>query len=225
MIVAMSPPAEPAPAVAPMPPSSVIDDFLDAGTHRALLDYTLANVERFQPATVYRPGGMRVDTDARDNLKLSDLGPLKEPVGERMLAALPGLASALGCSFPPGAMLELELTAYGDGAFYRAHTDTGLPGAVDPDRKVERDPRLLSAVYYFHRQPKAFDGGALRLFRWGDCDVADPANYRDFEPADNRLVTFLSWSRHEVRPVACPSRRFEDYRFAINCWFRALLPA
>jgi Rps23 Pro-64 3,4-dihydroxylase Tpa1-like proline 4-hydroxylase len=23
---------------------------------------------------------------------------------------------------------------------------------------------------------------------------------------------------HEVRPVACPSGRFEDHRFAVNCW-------
>lgn len=208
-----------------MPPSNVIDDFLDPVTHGALLDYTLANASRFQPATVYRPAGMQVDTAARDNLKLSDLGPLADPIRERMLAALPGLAQSLGCSFPPGAMLELELTAYGDGAFYRAHTDTGLPGTSDPDRPAEPDPRLLSAVYYFHRRPKAFEGGALRLYRWGECDQEDPANYRDFEPADNRLVTFLSWSRHEVRRVRCPSRRFEDYRFAINCWFRALLPS
>ena len=213
------------PVLAPMPPSDVRDRFLDPQTHQALLDYTLANANRFSQATVYRADAMRVDTDARDNLKLSDLGPLKDPIRQRMLAALPDLAASLGCTFPPGAMLELEITAYGDGAFYRAHTDTGIPGRDDPAQPKERDPRLLSAVYYFHRQPKGFSGGALRLFRWGQCDFEDPANFRDFEPADNRLVTFLSWSRHEVRPVTCPSQRFEDYRFAINCWFRALLPA
>ena len=204
----------------PMPPTTSLDGFLDAATHQALLEWTLANRERFAPATVYRPEGMRVDTSARDNLKLSDLGPLEGPVRERVLAALPKLADDLGCRFPPQVILELELTAYGDGAFYQAHTDTGLPGTADAARKVDPEPRLLSAVYYFHRQPKGFDGGALRLFRWGDGDPADPANHRDLEPADNRLVAFLSWARHEVRPVRCPSGRFEDYRFALNCWYR-----
>lgn len=207
-----------------MPPNSVLDGFFDPATHQSLLDYVLANQSRFEPATLSRAEGLTVDAKARDNLKLSDLGPLHAPVSERLLAALPELSASLGCSFPPGAMLELELTAYGDGAFYREHSDTNPPGVPGPDGLVERDPRLLSSVYYFHRQPKAFEGGALRLFRWGECDHRDPANFVDLEPADNRLVTFLSWSRHEVRPVRCPTRRFEDYRFAINCWFRTLLP-
>ena len=208
----------------PMPPSTSVDGFLDAGTHQALLDWTLANASRFTPATVHRPEGTRVDTTARDNLKLSDLGPLKDPLRDRLLAALPRLSQDLGCTFPPQVMLELELTAYGDGAFYQAHTDTGIP-AKGEARRVDPEPRLLSAVYYYHRQPKGFDGGSLRLFRWGDVDTADPANFRDLEPADNRLVAFLSWARHEVRPVSCSSGRFEDYRFAINCWYRTPLPA
>ncbi len=206
-----------------MPPSSIIDDFLDAQTHRALLDYVIANEGRFEPATLHRPTGMEVDTAIRDNLKLSDLGPLRDEMVKRFSAALPRLASTLGTTVPADSRLELELTAYGDGAFYHAHSDTVLPGKDNPGQ-VERDPRLLSAVYYFHRRPKAFDGGALRLFRWGVSEPSDAADYRDFEPTDNRLVTFLSWSRHEVMPVRCPSRRFEDYRFAINCWFRVLLP-
>lgn len=209
----------------PMPPSTAIDDFLDPPTHQALLAWTLANADRFAPATVYRPDGMRVDTSARDNLKLSDLGPMDGPIRERVLAALPRVSGDLGCRFPPEVILELELTAYGEGAFYQAHTDTGLPGKSDPERQSDPEPRLLSAVYYFHRQPKGFDGGALRLYRWGDIDTADPANYRDLEPTDNRLVAFLSWARHEVRPVRCQSGRFEDFRFALNCWYRTPLPA
>ena len=208
-----------------MPPSTSVDRFLDQTTHRALLDWTLANAGRFAPATVHRPDGERVDPTARVNLKLADLGPAKAAISEQLLAALPTLADNLGCRFPSQALLELELTAYGDGAFYQAHTDTGLPGTADAGRKVDPEPRLLSAVYYFHRQPKAFDGGALRLFRWGDGNPDDPANYRDLEPTDNRLVAFLSWARHEVRPVRCPSKRFEDYRFALNCWYRTPLPA
>ena len=208
----------------PMPPSTTIEDFLDEQTHRDLLAWTLQNADRFTPATVIRDDVTHVHRAARDNLKLSDLGPLEAPIRQRMLAALPRLAQSLGCQFPGEALLELELTAYGDGAFYRAHTDSVLPAHLKDRSLAEPDPRLLSAVYYFHREPKGFDGGALRIYRWGGGDEADPNNYRDLEPADNRLAVFLSWTRHEVRPVNCPSGRFEDYRFALNCWYRTPVP-
>lgn len=208
----------------PMPPSSTIDGFLDEETHQNLLAWTLGNANRFTPATVTHADVTHVHTSSRDNLKLSDLGPLLAPIRQRMLAALPRLAQSLGCHFPCEALLELELTAYGDGAFYQAHTDSVPPGQLKDRRLAEPDPRLLSAVYYFHRQPKAFNGGALRLYRWGAGDEDDTNNYLDLEPADNRLAVFLSWTRHEVRAVRCPSGRFEDFRFALNCWYRTYLP-
>lgn len=199
----------------PMPASAIIDNFLDLDLRRSLLDWTLANQAAFQPASVFRGDGEAVDPSARANLKLADLGPAREAIGERLLEALPQLAGMVGTDAPMHARLELELTAYGDGAFYHPHADISVSGA-----STASESRLLSAVYYFHRQPKAFAGGELRLFRWGaDEESPRPTDIRDIEPADNRLVGFLTWARHEVRPVRCPSGRFEDYRFAINCWY------
>jgi asparagine synthetase B (glutamine-hydrolysing) len=40
----------------------------------------------------------------------------------------------------------------------------------------------------------------------------------DIEPIHNSLLMFPSWAPHEVMPVNCPSQRFIDSRFAINCW-------
>lgn len=212
-------------SLGPMPPSVVLDDFLDSATHRALLEWALANADRFQPATIGRGRAAKVDPATRNNLKFAELGTLRPTLRDRLFAALPQLSADLGCQVPPDVQLELELTAYGDGAFYEAHTDIGLARGPDDPDGAETDPRLISAVYYFHRQPKAFDGGALRLHRWGAGDPAEAANHRDHEPADNRLVAFLSWARHEVLPVRCPSRSFADYRFALNCWFRLRPPA
>jgi Rps23 Pro-64 3,4-dihydroxylase Tpa1-like proline 4-hydroxylase len=207
-----------------MPPSATIDGFLDEEIRQSLLAWTLRNADRFTPATVTHDDVTHVHTESRDNLKLGDLGPLEAPIRQRMLAALPQLAQSLGCEFPREVLLELELTAYGDGAFYEPHMDTVPRGQLKDRRLAEPDPRLLSAVYYFHREPKSFGGGALRIYRWGASDDVDPNNYRDLEPADNRLAVFLSWTRHEVRPVSCPSGRFEDYRFALNCWYRTPVP-
>ena len=98
--------------------------------------------------------------------------------------------------------------AHNDGAFYKRHIDTQTAS--------ERDAiRVLSGVYYFHAEPKAFTGGALRLYAIGD---PDKKTFVDIEPAHDSLLAFPSWAPHEVRPISCPSKRFTDSRFAINCW-------
>jgi SM-20-related protein len=55
----------------------------------------------------------------------------------------------------------------------------------------------------------------LRLYA-----IGDPAGqtFIDIEPVHNSLLVFPSWAPHEVMPVSCPSQRFMDSRFAINCW-------
>jgi len=40
----------------------------------------------------------------------------------------------------------------------------------------------------------------------------------NIEPGRNGPLMFPSWAPHEVMPVNCPSGRFADSRFAINCW-------
>lgn len=194
----------------PAPPCHVIDNFLDQPLHRRLLEWVLANEPRFAPAPVFGSGDQGVARNNRSNLRLRDFGPLDGEMRAALLGALPGIAAALGSAQPLRPHLELELTAYGDGDFYHAHVDT-----IPQDQGPQAGPtRTISAVYYFHRQPKGFDGGALRLLPWEGDDGA-----RDVAPADNRLAAFLSWSRHEVLPVRCPSGEFADSRFAINCWF------
>ena len=104
--------------------------------------------------------------------------------------------------------LETQLVAHNDGAFYSRHIDTQMIGRHD-------HIRVLSGVYYFHAKPKAFTGGALRLYSIGN---GEGRTFVDIEPEHNSLVVFPSWAPHEVMPVSCPSKRFVDSRFAINCW-------
>ena len=77
--------------------------------------------------------------------------------------------------------------------------------------------RVISAVYYFYRLPKSFSGGVLRLH--SVAGGGEEGSFVDIEPTNDTLVFFPSWFPHEVLPVACPSGRFEDSRFTINCWF------
>jgi Rps23 Pro-64 3,4-dihydroxylase Tpa1-like proline 4-hydroxylase len=105
--------------------------------------------------------------------------------------------------------IELELAAHNDGAHFQLHSDTYA------SHQPARGDRMLSAVYYFHRAPKRFEGGCLRLHRIG----AQPGDEgHDIPPEQNSLVVFPSWGPHEVMRVSCPSGEFADSRFAVNCW-------
>jgi Rps23 Pro-64 3,4-dihydroxylase Tpa1-like proline 4-hydroxylase len=133
----------------------------------------------------------------------SDFAPTK------LGGLVPKLIAEMRATPAESPKLETELVAHGDGAFFKRHIDTQTARYDDVSQI-----RVLSGVYYFHAEPKAFEGGALRLFAIG----ADPAPYIDIEPARNSFLVFPSWAPHEVRPVSCSSNKFIDSRFAINCW-------
>lgn len=207
----------------PMPPYAQITDFLDAGLHQRLLDWVGDRQQDFEPATVTKGKdgqGDRLDPDVRIALKLRDLGPHKAILSERLLASLPRIMAAVGCSGPEPRSLELELTAYGDGAHFKPHLDIPIGSDRKPLGARQGEDRVISAVYYFHNRPKGFSGGRLRLFRFG----SDPAQWPEadsvaIEPIDNSLLVFPSWAQHGVERVSCPSGDFNDYRYAVNCWY------
>lgn len=191
---------------APLLPHLRIPGFLDANEHTALFDWTLANEERFRPAQV--AGGL-IEPKARTALSLRDLGPMATVFADRLRDAAPAWTAALRATPFETTEVELELAAHNDGAHFTLHSDTY--SSAEPSR----GDRMLSAVYYFHRQPRAFEGGSLRLHRLG-ASPGDPG--LDLAPDDNCLVVFPSWGPHEVMRVSCPSRAFADSRFAVNGW-------
>ena len=65
----------------------------------------------------------------------------------------------------PLQQVESQLTASNDGDFYRSHLDTD-------GRSL--DGRAIACVYYFFREPKAFTGGALRLYDTIEEGGSDP---------------------------------------------------
>ncbi len=191
---------------APLLPHLRIPGFLDANQHAMLFDWTLANEERFMPAQV--AGGL-IEPRARTALTLRDLGPMATVFADRLRESAPAWTATLRATPFETTGVELELAAHNDGAHFTLHSDTY--SSAEPSR----GDRMLSAVYYFHRQPRAFEGGSLRLHRLG-ASPGDPG--LDLAPDDNCLVVFPSWGPHEVMRVSCPSRAFADSRFAVNGW-------
>jgi SM-20-related protein len=190
-------------------------DFFPADTGVRLLDYAIANESRFEPAKFGQ--GREADPSIRNSLRLPDIGPLQPVFEQRILEMAPEFLKRLGLAAFTPAAVETELVAHGDGAFYASHIDT-----ADADPLRYRTRRLLSLVYYFHFKPKSFSGGALRIFAFGAADA--DSGFVDILPEDNTLVVFPSWILHEVRPVVCPSGRFQDSRFAVNVWLRQTNP-
>lgn len=199
-------------ALAGIPRYLVIDDFLSPEMAGELLAHAIGSEADFRPTEIMRPTEGYVNPDFRQSLICdSGLGPLKQPFRAALQSRSDEFLAAVGIPRFDIAKIEVQLIAHGDNHFYNAHIDTHRgPGHV-----IERDYRVLTCVYYFHRHPKGFSGGELALHALGDSDEIALV-----EPVDNRLVVFPSFVRHEVRRTQCPSRAFGDSRFAINCWLR-----
>jgi SM-20-related protein len=191
---------------APLLPWLRQEHFLPPEEHQALLDWTLENESRFVPAAL---AGNIVDPKVRRASSLRDLGPLEPLLEARIAAAVPGWIAQLRITGFEISDIELEIAAHNDGAHFTLHSDTFTRD------KQSRGDRMLSAVYYYHREPRGFEGGYLRLHRLG----ARPGDEGvDVAPEQNSLIVFPSWAPHEVLPIACPSGDFADSRFAVNCW-------
>ena len=92
---------------------------------------------------------------------------------------------------------------------------------ASPTRCIEiglANQRVMTTVYYFYKEPKAFTGGELCLYGLG-ADENSSAQ-QEIEPRFDRAVFFPAWFPHEVLPVHCSSGTFADGRFAISCWVR-----
>ena len=205
------------------------EGFLPPQRCSALLDLAVASRERFEPARVAVKRGpkmdrrhgrcgsgnagrcgqrqvvIKVDPSWR-NAQTVDHRIIKRevrpwfeaPLRDAFADALPRLRMRE----PSGSWVELAMTAYLPGGLFAKHKD---------DRRYST--RMVSFVYYFHRQPKRFAGGELLLWD-GDGRGA----FTLIEPQHNSIVFFPASSLHQVAPVHGDLDDFGDARFAIHGW-------
>ena len=206
-----------------MPPHGVINALLPDELRDSLLAWTIEQEDAFEQAgAYYGEGGRehRFDPNIRVGLKHYGLGRFEPVIGEHLLGRLDEIMAAAGYSGPEPRSIEFEITASGDGAHFAPHLDIPLGEGRRTVGREKGEDRMISTVYYFHREPKGFSGGALRLYRFGvDPDEAGEVDSIAFEPVQNSLVVFPSFARQSVEPVRCPSGEFPDYRFGLNCFF------
>lgn len=180
----------------------VLDEFLAAEEWRGLLELVDRRAADFRPTvTISTDGDERVDLDFRRSLVLHDLGGIRDLFVERLAAFTSPVLWRLAHPPFPVAGYEIELTATGDGDYFRPHTDCG-PGATAT--------RAITFVYFFHAEPQPFTGGELMLH--------DGAAARAIDPAQNQIVFFPSETTNEIRPVRSPSGSFHDRLFTVSGW-------
>jgi Rps23 Pro-64 3,4-dihydroxylase Tpa1-like proline 4-hydroxylase len=178
-------------------------NFLTIKTNRSLHRHTLKIADKFVPSKVinysdefpaWRRSKVVFDSEFRSYYKL-----FTEAVSKR----IPSVAAGLGIESFVVKDIEVHLTCHNDGDYFKEHSDNGTP---------ETNNRIITFVYYFHKVPKQFRGGELIL------SLMDPIK---LSPINNSVVFFDPSIRHEVKPIFCPSRRFEYSRFTLNGWVLA----
>jgi Rps23 Pro-64 3,4-dihydroxylase Tpa1-like proline 4-hydroxylase len=191
----------------------ILDEFLAPEELQELTRYALGRESAFHISEVISPGveGGVVDPENRRSRVLMDLGKHGEVVVGRIHSALPRVLEKLGMKAFPVSRLETQITASNHGDFFRHHSD---------NQEEEIANRQLTFVYFFHREPKAFHGGELRLH---DSHRENgvwtyTGDYRAVVPEQNQIVFFRSEMLHEITPVVCSSRVFADSRFTVNGW-------
>ncbi len=191
----------------------IFDEFLTPAELNALQQYVLAQETRFQISEVLSPGvtGSAVDYEQRRSRVLMDLGGHERIIVDRLLTCLPRVLQKWGRDPFAISRIETQTTASNHGDFFRCHSDN----AAD-----EVASREVTFVYFFHREPKQFTGGELRIYdsRRENENYVPTANYRSIVPEQNQLVMFASGLSHEITPVDCPSGQFADSRFTVNGW-------
>jgi Rps23 Pro-64 3,4-dihydroxylase Tpa1-like proline 4-hydroxylase len=190
----------------------VLDEFLAPQELEELLNYALQHEAEFQNSVVVSPSGDPgvIDYDHRRSRVLMDLGKHEQVILDRIRGVLPRVLEQLGVEEFPVTRVEAQITASNDDDFFGAHSD---------DSQETIASRRITFVYFFHREPRQFEGGELRLHdsRGSERHVS-AGSYQTIVPQPNQIVFFPCSLLHEITPVECPSRAFGDSRFTINGW-------
>jgi SM-20-related protein len=144
---------------------------------------------------------------------LMDISHHHDVVLERIKSVLPQILEKLAMEAFAITGVEAQITASNDGDFFRFHSDNGSERVAS---------RSLTFVYFFHREPRGFEGGELRIHdaRLEQGSYVSEGSYQTIIPQQNQMVFFPCELLHEVTAVKCASQLFADSRFTLNGWLR-----
>jgi Rps23 Pro-64 3,4-dihydroxylase Tpa1-like proline 4-hydroxylase len=193
----------------------VLDEFLAPQELAELTSFALEHEDEFRNSEVISPttaGGV-VNYDHRRSRVMMDLGRYQDMIVERIQKVLPQVLEKLGMAEFTIAGVEAQITSSNDGDFFHFHSDNASERVAC---------RYLTFVYFFHQEPRMFEGGELRIHdaRLEEGVYVSEGSYQTIIPQQNQIVLFPCQLMHEITPVKCFSQRFADSRFTLNGWLR-----
>ena len=193
----------------------VLDEFLSPQEVAELTAFAREHEAEFQTSEVISPatGGGVVNYERRRSRVLMDLGRQQDLIVERIKSVLPEVLQQLEMEEFTVADVEAQITASNDEDFFHFHSDNASEQAAS---------RYLTFVYFFHREPRMFEGGELRIHdaHLEDGIYVSEGSYQTIIPQQNQIVFFPCELMHEITPVRCSSQSFADSRFTVNGWLR-----
>jgi len=201
----------------------VLDEFLAPAELANLTRFVLEHEADFTASTVVSPRAQEgevngeisgvINYDHRRSRVLMDLAQHQDVMLDRIKSVLPLVLDQLGMEEFAIADAEAQVTASNDGDFFHFHSDNGSERVAS---------RHLTFVYFFHREPRQFEGGELRIHdsRLQDGVYVSEGSYQTIVPQQNQIVFFPCELLHEITPVNCSSQLFADGRFTLNGWLR-----
>src|SRR5271166_1164596 len=196
----------------------VLDEFLSPSELSNLTRFVLDHEADFNASAVvsHAEGGDVsgvVNYDHRRSRVLMDLAQHEDVMLDRIKSVLPMVLEKLGMKEFAITGVEAQVTASNDGDFFHFHRDNGSARVAS---------RHLTFVYFFHREPRQFEGGELRIHdsHLKDGVYVSDDSYQAIVPQQNQIVFFPCELLHEITPVTCASQRFADSRFTLNGWLR-----
>jgi predicted 2-oxoglutarate/Fe(II)-dependent dioxygenase YbiX len=193
----------------------VLDEFLAPSEVAELMQFAIEHESEFKASEVVSAdadSGM-VNHEHRRSRVLMDVGQYEDILLERIKTVLPQVLRTLEMEEFPIAGVEAQITASNHGDVFHFHSDNGSEPVAS---------RHLTFVYFFHREPRQFEGGELRIHDArleGDAYASD-GSYQTIVPQQNQIVFFPCELLHEITPVKCSSQHFADSRFTLNGWLR-----
>lgn len=198
----------------------VLDEFLAPQELEQITRFALEHESDFRTSEVLSSKAEQgvVNYEHRRSLVLMDLGRIQDLMLARIKTVLPEVLDELGMAEFAIRDVEAQMTASNEGDFFRFHNDNGGDAVQS---------RYLTFVYFFHREPRAFAGGDLRIHdahlddsRLEGDHYLSEGTYQTIVPRQNQIVFFPCELMHEITAVECASRQFADSRFTLNGWLR-----
>ena len=193
----------------------ILDEFLSPLELDNLTHFTLASEACFRASEVISPTVEQgiVNYEHRRSAVLMDVGEYQQLMLSRIKGVLPQVLRRLGMEDFDVSRIEAQITASNNGDYFHFHSDNGSD---------QVSSRYLTFVYFFHREPKQFEGGELRIHdaHFENGEYVSAGSYETIVPQQNQIVFFPCQLMHEITSVSCPSRQFSDSRFTLNGWLR-----